>query len=170
VITRPSGLSTKLTIPKGPLTPVALIELIVAVTVAAPTVRVPTKTRPNQKKACQKQTRGCSWVQAKMHGETPVLLDRASLLPNIRQRSLRLKRFIDVRPPLRIDADYSCSSAAVSRKRRTGTAQDVTLQIIWRRTLSAIWRSDLDFLSAESGSAPRQEQFRVDPLETGLSS
>jgi hypothetical protein len=45
VIIRPWALSIKLTVPKGPPTPVALIELIVAVAVAAPAVRVATKRR-----------------------------------------------------------------------------------------------------------------------------
>jgi hypothetical protein len=43
VITKPWVLSIKVTVPSGPLTPVALIALIVAVAVAAPAVRVPTK-------------------------------------------------------------------------------------------------------------------------------
>ena len=39
MITRPWALSIKVTVPKGPATPVALIELIVAVAVAVPAVR-----------------------------------------------------------------------------------------------------------------------------------
>ena len=44
-ITTPPALSVKVTVPKDPPTPVALMELIVAVAVAAPAIRVPTKRK-----------------------------------------------------------------------------------------------------------------------------
>jgi hypothetical protein len=40
----------KVTVPKGPPIPLALIELIVAVAVAAPALHVPTRRRPTTKK------------------------------------------------------------------------------------------------------------------------
>jgi hypothetical protein len=45
VITTPPALSVKVTVPKDPPTPVALMELTVAVAAAAPAVRVPTKRK-----------------------------------------------------------------------------------------------------------------------------
>jgi hypothetical protein len=58
VITRPSALSVKVTDPKGPPIPLAQIELIVAVAVAAPALHVPTGRRPTTKNSASRLSLG----------------------------------------------------------------------------------------------------------------